>query len=105
MLYDLTQETDALPANGHVSDLAVRDERLPGELTETGYSLPDGLSFHAWAWAGEVLRRMDRSVRWWIGDWINYGERQYGERYSQAIEVTGRQVQDLMNMAWVSSLI
>lgn len=27
--------------------------------------------------------------RWWIGDWLAFGERVYGETYSQAVEATG----------------
>lgn len=78
---------------------------LPGEISETGYVLPKGLAFDEWERVGELLKRVEKSVRWWIGDWMSYGEREYGETYTQAIETTGRSYQDLADMAYVSSKI
>jgi site-specific DNA-methyltransferase (adenine-specific) len=57
---------------------------LPGTLTETSYTLPEGLNLGQWLAIGETLQRMERSVQWWLGDWWNYGERRYGEMASQA---------------------
>lgn len=63
-------------------DMAPRG--LPGVLTETSYTLPEGLNIGEWLQIGETLQRMERSVMWWLGDWWNYGERRYGEMASQA---------------------
>ena len=38
---------------------------------------------------------------WAIGDWLNYGERRYGETFAQG--VNGYSVQTQMNAKWVSS--
>lgn len=59
---------------------------LSGTLTATGYHLPDGLTFDQWASEGAVLLSMARSCMWWVGDWIRYGERRYGEKYRRAME-------------------
>ena len=40
-----------------------------------------------------------------VSDWLNYGEREYGETYSQAFEATDYDYQTLRNAAWVSSSI
>ena len=70
---------------------------LSGTLTATGYHLPDGLTFDQWAAEGSVLLSMARSCMWWVGDWIRYGERRYGEKYAQAIEATGMTYGTLRN--------
>jgi hypothetical protein len=31
---------------------------------------------------------MDHAIRWWIGDWLNFGEEVYGEDAAQAVEST-----------------
>jgi N6-adenosine-specific RNA methylase IME4 len=69
---------------------------LPG-ATETGLSLPAGLSYEEWAQVGHVLGRMGRAVQWWLGDWLLYGEHVYGEKFAQAATETGFDEQTLMN--------
>lgn len=71
----------------------------------TGLSLPEGMSFEQWEDVGGTLATMERAVNWWVGDWLNYGERQYGEKYTQAIEATGRRLQSLMNYASVAGRV
>jgi len=44
-------------------------------------------------------------MQWWLGDWLNYGERQYGEMYSQAIEEVNLDYGTLRNFKYVSSRI
>ncbi len=77
--------------------------RLPGELTATGLVLKSGLSYESWEAAGTMLRTIDGGVQWWLGDWLNYGEAAYGEKYSQALSETDYAYQTLMNAAYVSS--
>ena len=45
------------------------------------------------------------SLNWWLGDWLNEGEKRYGETYSQAIEVTGHKLENLKQCAWVSGRV
>lgn len=107
-VFDLSGETDG-PEWGELARLeaasAAEQGLMPGEFTATAYILPDSLGFEDWRRAGYTLQRMERSIRWWIGDWLAYGERAYGETYAQAVEATGRKVQDLMNMAWVAARV
>lgn len=78
---------------------------LKGQLTLTGYVLPDGLSYEEWAHEGTVLVTIAKASAWWVGDWLLYGEHQFGEKYAQAVEVTGLSVQTLKNAQWVSDRI
>jgi hypothetical protein len=62
---------------------------------------PD-LPYDRWATMGRALGLMDRAARWWIGDWLNFGEQRYGERHGQALEDTGLAFGTLRNIAWVA---
>lgn len=59
---------------------------LPDTLgaTTIALSLPPGLSFEAWQGIGQTLGQISSAHQWWVGDWWNYGEREYGEMASQA---------------------
>jgi len=74
-------------------------------FTATGMIFTPGMDYDTWAAIGETLQRMEMAVQFAIGDWINYGERAYGEKYSQAILETGRSSGTLRNYAWVAAHI
>lgn len=57
-----------------------------GQWEGTRLSLPPGLPQEEWLRVGELLRRIENSVQWWIGDWAAYGERWYGEGFYQAVD-------------------
>lgn len=65
--------------------------------------IPDGTSFDDWQSLGVKLRHMEQSVMWWIGDWLRFGERKYGDTYKQAIEATGYSKSTLQEAKWVAS--
>ena len=71
----------------------------------TGLELPDNLTFEEWEQAGRSLLQISKSWQWWVGDWINYGEKHYGEKYAQAIEVTGSEEKTLRNAVYVAGQI
>lgn len=78
---------------------------LPGKLTLTSLQLQEGLSFDTWQSIVEQLSVMERSVQWWLGDALNYGERVYGEKYTQALDSTHYEYQSLANFKWVASKV
>jgi len=55
-----------------------------------------------WLQFGEKLQTYENAVQWAIGDWLNYGERTYGEEYAQAVEITGYKVKTLWQYAYVA---
>lgn len=82
------------------------------ELMATGIVLPDGLTFQQWSDIGELLEQARRreelklfAIQCALGDWVNYGEHAYGEKYAQAIMESGRAYQTLANLAWITSKI
>jgi len=43
-----------------------------------------------WISYGEVIKKIENATPWVIGDWLLYGEKWYGEEYTQAIDSTGK---------------
>lgn len=79
-------------------------------LREGGLDLPDGLPYEHWAAMGHVLRTVERNALWWLGDWWNYGEREYGEMASQeakdaVTDATGYAYETVKKAAWVASRV
>jgi hypothetical protein len=74
-------------------------------ISETGLSVVRELSFDQWSSLMGTLSRMDTAFQFALGDALNYGSSRYGERYTQAIEMTGQSYQSLANYAWVSKAI
>jgi len=61
------------------------------------------MSLLEWSQSGRRLGVIGRAAGWWIGDWLNYGNAKFGERYVRAARITGYDVQTLMNMVYVTS--
>ncbi len=93
------------------------DTRLPSIENESGMLCnsfrlqPIGLlpvgepTFEQWFACGSFLCQAENAVHFWIGDWLNFGEWQWGERYTGAIELTGFDYQTVANDKWVASRI
>lgn len=45
-----------------------------GELTGTGWLLPEDLTEEQWDAAGDLLAKVEQSKQWWLGDWWNAGQ-------------------------------
>lgn len=73
--------------------------------------------FEQWLGFLRLFGTANRSLNWWIGDALNFGEKLYGENAAQAIEsttkerydlmerVTGMERQTLMNIASIAGRI
>lgn len=94
-----------VPDTGEVIELVDGRPRLPGQVSVVGLTLPAGLPVEQWLGIGEALKGMERSVMWWIGDWLRYGERSYGEMYSQALDATDLSYQTLRDAKWVAESV
>lgn len=60
--------------------------------TRTGLEIPDGSSIEDWATFGKQLCAVNEGIKWCIGDWINFGEAKYGEKYATALSFFGKEV-------------
>lgn len=81
----------SLPAPGTISVSAV------------GWTPGGPLHVRRWVACGKRLVAVRSASSWWIGDWMRYGNAQYGEKYGAASLATGYDRQTLMNLAYVAS--
>ena len=66
------------------------------------YSPAVDLDYESWAKDGIVLCEMHDLMPFAIGDWLNFGEQVYGEKYSQALSTTGLEYGTLVKYSMVS---
>jgi hypothetical protein len=78
---------------------------LPTDVraTKTSLIIPENTTFEKWQGIGKQLRMMEGAIQFWVGDWINFGERRFGEKYLEAIEATGYNYQTLREISQVSN--
>lgn len=74
-------------------------------LTPRGIEFHGDLTLEEWEKLGEKLGDTERSIGFMIGDWINYAESKWGEKYNDAIAATGLEYQTLRNYAWVAKRV
>ena len=72
---------------------------------KTGLTVTGSPTFEEWQNCGDFLKQAERSVQFWIGDWLNYGEKKYGETYSQVLDGVDYEEKTLRNSKWVSSRV
>lgn len=72
-------------------------------LSPVAWQPGQGITFDHWVRHGRRLGTIGRGTGWWIGDWLNYGNMAYGQRYARAARITGYDSQTLMNMTYVAS--
>lgn len=74
-------------------------------LHRTGLVVRSMPPLDAWIEAGKSLRELDAAVHWWIGDWLNFGQKAYGVTYEEAIQQTGFAYQTLADDKWIASRV
>lgn len=90
-----------------MSEEIVRIGNLPNSImvSDVGITFLKDLDFDDWYKLMQTLQRLETAFQFGIGDALNYGQMQYGEKYSQAMDATGYAYQSLANWAWVSKSI
>ena len=81
------------------ASFALRDQ---ARTTASSLHLRTGLCFDSWVGVGARIARISNASAWWLGDWLIYGERAYGQRYAEALDTTQLDYQTLRNYAWVA---
>jgi hypothetical protein len=61
------------------------------------------IDYHDWVFEGRRIGAMGRGSPWWVGDWLLYGTARWGERYTEAVKITGYDGKSLRNMRYVAS--
>lgn len=70
--------------------------------TLTGLEVVGEPSVQDWLAYGEGLRRLGKAAVWCLADWLNYGQRAYGEAYSQALSETDYKLSTLKALKYVA---
>ena len=73
------------------------------EIASNGLTVTGEPTFDEWLAFGDALLRMKSALQFAIGDWINYGEHRYGEKYDQAMNNTAYEYGTLRNYASVAA--
>ncbi len=87
------------------SDFSELEVDIASQTTEISWAPPADMTYDQWECIGATLQQVDRSMRWWIGDWLNVGERNWGETYAQAIQATDASVETLKKYKSVADRI
>lgn len=75
----------------------------PFQFGKLGLDVAGSPTYEQWRSIGDTLLFMATGSQWWIGDWLAYGDRQWGKTYDQIAEETGRKKQTLYNYVWVAT--
>ena len=75
---------------------------IGSRLSPTSYAPDHTCAYDAWYADGNMLRELDRKLGWYLGDWLNFGETHFPDRYSQALEATELDYNTLAHYAYVS---
>lgn len=77
------------------------------QMWENGIEFSGEVDYRMWTKKGEELTRvvnvMQKHMRWWIGDWIAFGQSAFPDMYSQALEKCQYEYGTLRNAVWVCS--
>jgi hypothetical protein len=69
----------------------------------TSWRASEEIGYSDWIFEGRRIGAMGRGSPWWVGDWLLYGTERWGERYSEAVKITGYDAKSLRNMRYVAS--
>ena len=83
-----------------MNSLAITDPKFT--ITPTGLQFHQELSYDEWDDLGKKLAPIGKSIGFIIGDWINFGETTYGDKYKEALASTGIAYQTLANYSYVA---
>jgi hypothetical protein len=65
------------------------------QFTPTGLIIAEDMPFEEWLELGDTLHKITKTVLWWWGDWLHYGEgrgvgqREWGEAYKRGMQSSG----------------
>lgn len=71
-------------------------------LTKTRLKPIGKPTFKQWEECGKFIKKAEQSIQFWVGDWINYGEKSYGNKYTKALETTDYEQATLHNTSYVA---
>ena len=95
--------TTTAPSKARPDSTPAVAPRRTGITSRTAWTPTDELKLHQWVETGRRLGTTARCSQWWMGDWLRYGTARWGEKYKEASQVTGYDIQTLKNVVYVAS--
>lgn len=89
-------------SNGLVGSSSNTIAKCGVSLTKNSLQFARELTYEEWENVGAELFRVDQAWQWWVGDWINYGEKKYGQTYEQALALTDKSYSTVFHAAHVA---
>ena len=71
-------------------------------ISRAGLDIRGELTFDEWQALGNELTPIASAIGFIVGDWINYGESRYGEKYDEALKLTGLSYKTLQEYSYVA---
>lgn len=75
------------------------------KFNKSGLEIDQAISYNEWFELGGFLKKVEGAVQFWIGDWINFGEKNFGEKYTQALEATDYEYGTLRNFTYTAKMV
>lgn len=76
-----------------------------GMTDEISWTPRADLTLEEYEAIGRTFQQIQHSLAWWMGDWLNYGEKKFGEVAMQAIESTGKSLETLLKWKAVAARV
>ena len=83
--------------------LAIKSKKYT--ISRSGLDIQAELTFDEWQALGNELTPIASAIGFIVGDWINYGETRYGEKYHEALRMTGLSYATLTDYSYVARRI
>lgn len=83
--------------------LAIKSRKFT--ISRAGLDIKGELTFDEWQALGNELAPVAKSIAFIVGDWINYGQTRYGEKYDEALRLTGLSYETLRQYSYVSNRV
>jgi len=96
-------ETGEIEGRANGQALALVDDKF--QFMPTGLIIQDDPTFEEWEECGQLLGHIQKRIHWWIGDWLNYGEGRWPDRYAQALDRWHFNYQTLRDDRWVAGKV
>jgi hypothetical protein len=91
-----------------MTDISIAEQAgvfFPGVQLKAVGLVIDSLDQHQWKECGAFLSHLNGATMFWLGDWANYAETTWGDKYTELIEQTGYNHQTLRDAAWVCNAV
>jgi hypothetical protein len=86
-----------------MNEIAITGNKF--NISNGGIEFTGELTRKEWNELGVKVARVGKSIGFIIGDWINYGEKKWGEMYADIIKLTDLDYGTLRNFAYVAARV